>query len=92
MKKYKQSIHIGANITDIMRLSCINKCEKEVVERNVYADLVEGPFATSHHLIFTYTLDDGRKAREGDWLLQDVCDHWHVMNEREYQKHKDDKI
>ena len=37
-------------------------------------------------------LVDGTVAKENDWIVQDVCDNWHVMNDDEYQVRKDDEI
>ena len=90
MKKYRFSIQIGLNITDIMLLPCVEKCEKEV--KTITHHFGNGEKAERTETNFVYTLFSGQRAHYGDWLMKDVCDHWNVMTDKEYQQHIDDII
>lgn len=86
MRKYKQAIQIGNNITDIFNLPCVERIEKE---RTVIKSVVDLDYIEFTDVV--YTLKDGTHAGKGNWLLQDVCGNWHVMTDEKYQKHKDDE-
>ena len=87
MRKYKLSIYAGYNVGDVMKLDCVRSCEKDVCEVNT---LEGGIYYRTNG--FIYTLYDGQKAQNGDWIVQDICDNWHVMKQAEYDAHKDDEI
>lgn len=87
MRKYKLAIYAGLNVGDIMKLPCVRKCEKVYFDINT---LEGGTFYSSHS--FVYTLQNGQQAHNGDWIVQDICDNWHVMKKSEYEAHKDDEI
>lgn len=72
--KYKQTIHIGNNITDIMNLPCVFSCHKDYQNNIVY-------------LLYNWD-DDGRyvEARKGDWLCQDYEGYWHKLSGTEYEQ------
>lgn len=83
MRKYKQAIQIGDNITDIFNLPCVRCVIKVEHNRKTYFGELLGRL---------FCLDNDKRAYTGDWLLEDVCGTWHVMTDEEYQKHKDDEI
>lgn len=68
-EKVKQSIHIGRNVTDIMRLDCVYSCHKE-------AD------GTLCYLLYDWD-DQGQyvKAHEGQWLCEGYDGKWTVRDQ-----------
>ena len=90
MKKYRFSIQIGLNITDIMLLPCVEKCEKEVKTTTFHFG--NGEREERSNVNFVYTLFNGQRAHYGEWLLKDICDHWSIMTDKEYKRHINDTI
>ena len=90
MKKFKQCIQVGNNITDIMKLPCVVKCEKE--SRWSFKMLFLNLAEKEKKEVFIFTLMSGETAKTGDWIVLDVCDNWHVMTNDLYEMHKNDEI
>ena len=86
MIRIKQAIPVGNNITDIMCLPCVNKCEKVDVEYHVCG--VEWNTEIRHKSSFVFTLDNGQRAYCGDWIVNDGDGHWSVLTDEEYEQYK----
>lgn len=65
---YKQAIHIGTNVTDIMRLPCVIACFKQ-------------PRGGCTYLYEIDTADNPRYAAQGEWLCEDYNGEWHIVKE-----------
>ena len=63
---YKQSVKIGANITDIMCLPCVNACYKQSDKTFIFE--IE-------------TRDFSRFASQGEWLCEDYNGDWHIIKD-----------
>ena len=68
-EKVKQAIHIGRNVTDIMRLPCVYSCHKEADGRLCY--LLYDWDAQGQYV----------EAHEGQWLCEDNDGKWIVRDE-----------
>ena len=66
--KVKQTIHVGRNVTDIMRLPCVFSCHKQADGTLYYRLLcsLRSRYVTAH---------------EGQWLCEDYDGHWTVTDE-----------
>ena len=71
MMKIKQAIQIGDNVTDIMRLPCIEKCVKRN-DKNGMEWLL-------------YGTTDGDIVESGDWLCETDEGKWLCMSDEEYK-------
>ena len=74
MKKFKQRIQIGNNVTDMMKLPCVFSCHKDRDDELVY--LLYDWDANGNYL----------EARKGDWLCEDYDGRWHLLTDEEYQE------
>ena len=75
MIKIVQAIQIGDNVTDIMRIPAIKKCEKVDWEgRDVLVYFLQAP---SGALL---------PAQKGWWLVETETGHWHAFTETEYKR------
>lgn len=63
--KYRQSIQIGRNVTDIMRLPCVDAVRKSFTGVLVYQ---VNTFGTTP-----------KYAREGDFICEDYDGDWYVI-------------
>lgn len=90
MKKYKQCIQIGNNITEIMKLPCVVICEKEKCNNSIHVHGLSD--YETIETVFVFTLENGEVAKTGEWIVLDVCDNWHVMTNDLYEMHKNDEI
>lgn len=72
-KKIVKAIQIGNNITDIMRLPCINKCVKRN-DKNGFEWL-------------EYVTTDGDIVEGGDWLCETKEGKWMPISDEEYKKY-----
>lgn len=73
--KIKQSIQIGNNVTDIMNVPMIKKCEK--------ADWGGKTVLIYYLLSPTGVLVP---AQKGHWLVEDENGYWNVVSEEEYNR------
>ena len=87
MRKYKFAMQVTKNLQDLMNLDCVIAVRKRSSEALLHGCIVE-----SVRKWLEVDLDNGMVARAGDWIVQDVCDHWYVMRPAEYEAHKDDEI
>lgn len=71
--KIIQAIQIGDNVTNIMKLPCIEKC----VKRNNKNGLEWLEYGTT----------DGDIVECGDWLCETEDGKWMQMSDEEYQKY-----
>lgn len=70
MKKYKQKIKIGNNVTDIMKLPCVTACYKLNDKRGL------------EWLEYEIQIDGQKtRAEAGDWICEDYDGHWTVHAE-----------
>ena len=65
-------------------------CEKE--SRWSFERTFPGLVSKRKEEVFIFTLENGEKAKTGDWIVLDVCDNWHTMPNGLYEIHKDDEI
>lgn len=82
--KFKQMVQIGDNVTDIIKLKCVNYVSKLL------------PFEFTHSYIYhlyaglmhDYCEDLSHKqiAFKGDWLCEDEEGHWYIISNKEYQR------
>lgn len=70
MRQYKQSIQIGNNVTDIMRMECVQGVFKNFAGQLVYQ-------VNCHQSSITY-------AGQGDWICQDHDGCWNVVTKDNY--------
>lgn len=63
MSRFRQSIQIGRNVTDIINLPCVDAVRKSITGVLVYQ---------------VNTISSVRYAREGDLLCEDYDGDWHV--------------
>ena len=77
--RYKQTIRISANVTDIMQLPCVFSCHKESDGRLCY-------------LLYDWD-DHGRyvEAHPGEWLCEDLNGKWHVFPDKDYKRLNDEE-
>ena len=70
--KYRQCIHIGSNVSDIMKLPCVFSCHKDGNGNFVY-------------LLYDWD-DQGRyvECRRGDWLCEGTDGKWYKLTDKEY--------
>ena len=73
-KRFRQAIHIGRNITDIMALPCVTACLKKNDKQD---------FEWMEYII---NGDEEQRANEGDWLCEDYDGRWHLLTDDDYQK------
>lgn len=71
MKKYKQSIQINKNMTDIFRLPCVDAIQK----------LGEDGFAVVLRYVKDYQGELRQYAFQGEWLCQDNDGCWFVLKD-----------
>lgn len=90
MKKYRKAIQVGDNIAEIMMLPCIRECEKEVIDYHNHYE--NGSSEYFRDINFIYTTLDGKLVHCGDYIVQDVCENWHVMKPQEYASKKNEEI
>jgi hypothetical protein len=64
--KVKQAIHVGRNVTDMMRLPCVFSCYKQADGTLCYRLLPMQRYVTAH---------------EGQWLCEDYNGNWMVTDE-----------
>ena len=69
MSKYRQTIQIGNNVTDIFNLPCVIKAEK----------LHNG---SPLYLVATGADLNEKWANVGDQIAQDYNDNWHVIPQK----------
>lgn len=72
--RYKQTIQIGDNVTDIMRLPCVSGCKK-LDDKNGF-----------EWLEYQIKGSDSETAEKSDWLCEDYDGRWHCLSDEEYQK------
>lgn len=87
MRRYKMAMQVTKNLQDLMNLDCVvavRKCSSETTLHGCIRETVKRWLEVD--------LDNGMVARAGDWIVQDVCDHWCVMCPAEYEKHMNDEI
>lgn len=70
MKKFKMTIQIGKNVTDIINLPCVESVRKNFEQKLVYA--VKTVCSSIYY------------AMEGDLICQDYDNSWHVLTDKEY--------
>lgn len=80
-------MQISDDLNEVMSNPFVFSCEKETSE---VAD--EMGLRREMHDVFIFTLVNGCKVRKGDWIVIDVCDHWSVFHDEDYQNHKNDEI
>ncbi len=68
--RFKQSIRIGDNVTDILKLTCVTGVRK--------CDDKQG------FEWLEYDLTDGSIAEKSDWLCEDYSGHWYAFDNDEY--------
>lgn len=82
--KFKRVIQIGDNVTDIIKLKCVNYVSKQL------------PFEFTHSFcyhLYAGLMHDYREdlshrcvAFKGDWLCEDEEGHWYIISNKEYQR------
>jgi len=72
--KIRQAIQVGKNVTNIMRIPCIEKCVKRNDKNGM--EWLE------------YETTDGDIVESGDWLCETDEGKWMPMSDEEYQKNK----
>ena len=72
-----QSVRIGANITDIMKLDCVRQCRKVVTRSGVFFSFKLFPLSMA-------SPNPTREAMTGDWLCQLKDGKWVIMSDYEY--------
>ena len=70
--KIRQAIQVGNNVTNIMRLPCIETCTKRNDRHGM--EWLE------------YVTTDGDIVESGDWLCETDEGKWMPMDDEEYQK------
>lgn len=85
--KFKNAIRIGDDVTEIMKLRCVNyvtKCPPFIEGRYAYY-LYPG-------LMWDYKEDLSHCyiAWTGNWLCEDTKNLWHILTNEEYEKHIED--
>ena len=71
---YKLAVQVGENITDIIRMPCVQSAHKRSGKdgKVAYYILEPSAMADSEHWQYAYP---------GDWLLKDGDDKWHVIKD-----------
>ncbi len=80
--KFKQSIKIGNNVTDVMKVSCVHSCCKYV-----YSD-DSVRFLYSLFPLMMAVDSKFKVANVGDWLCQDEDNLWHLLTADEYERNQ----
>lgn len=74
-----QSIKVGKNVSDIMKLDCVRSCRKIVVSDDVLYGYRLYPLSMAHPAPYV-------EAVTGDWLCQQADGKWDILSENEYKK------
>lgn len=89
MKRWKKSIELREdNFVEVAKMPFVTGISKYVQEG--YTSY--GGLETVPTRIYLYVRVGDVKACIGDWLVQDVCDHWEVMGAAEWERRKDEEI
>ena len=75
MKRYNYAIQVADNVTDIMNLPCVMRCDKLMFCSD-----------KKNAVQYRYLLDDGQEAVTYDWIVQDLSGKWHVLSGAQYEK------
>jgi len=90
MKRWKKSIELREdNFVQVAKMPFVTEISKEKEDCRVYMGGLTGSLFSSVGL---YVYVGNVKAGIGDWLVQDVCDHWEVMGAAEWNARKDEEI
>jgi hypothetical protein len=75
MEKYNYAIQVADNVTDIMNLPCVMRCDK----------LMFGTYQ-KNAVQYRYLLDDGQEAVTYDWIVQLADGKWKVFSGAEWNE------
>lgn len=75
MEKYNFAIQVSDNVTDVMDLPCVMRCDKLVIGGR-WNDAVQ----------YRYMLADGQEAVTYDWIVQLADGKWHVYSGAEWNE------
>lgn len=80
MPDFKQTVQIGKNVTDIMRIPCVVGCYK----------MQDRPNEVIYHMLSDVRSDGPLpiRGRVGDWLCQDSNGRWMLLTNEEYNNMK----
>ena len=75
MEKYNYAIQVSDNVTDVMNLPCVMRCDKLVIGAG-------GMNAVQYR----YMLADGQEAVTYDWIVQLTDGKWKVFSGDEWNE------
>lgn len=75
MKRYNYAIQVADNVTDIMNLPCVMRCDKLVIGAGVMNEVQ-----------YRYMLADGQEAVTYDWIVQLADGRWNVFSGAEWNE------
>ena len=73
-QRYTEKIQVGDNVTDIMKLPCVQSAHKRSGKEREVAYYILEPSAMADSEHWQY-------AHPGEWLVQDENGKWHVTKE-----------
>ena len=76
--EFIQSVKIGGNITDIMKLDCVRLCKKVVTRNGVFFSFKLYPLSMANP-------NPVLEAMTGDWLCQLKSGKWIIMSDYQYR-------
>lgn len=90
MKRWKKSIELREdNFVQVAKMDFVTGISKEKEDCHVY---MGGLTCSLFSSVGLYIHVGDVKAGIGDWLVQDVCDHWEVMDAAKWERRKDEEI